>query len=649
MIFLLPIGHEQTKVRRLPWVCFTIFALNLVAFIFVGLEATRIDQELGKKSMAIYEYWKQHPYLDMPPEFLEVGVDADKQKDIALYVEAVQTQLPANVANKRSFEQRKLNELIESFLDTRSDDPLQSWGFVPARFSIISMFKSFFMHGGLAHLIGNFFIFFLLAPFIEDVFGRPMFAAFYLLSGVAGALAQMAVFHNSTIPVIGASGAIAGLMGAFLVRFVRTKIRFFFWIFPIFTGTFRVPAWVMLPLWFGDQLLLANLTDQSSGVAYWSHVGGFVFGVLGALVISYLGIEEKYIHPKIESKISISQHPALDQGLELMRKGDIPGARQAFMRVLADGVKNPDVYMALWQCSRQMRQWETGLTYLFQAIEMRLNDKDAVNALELWREAIADGQSGGPVALRWRLGSSVQDFDPGGAAEVFRHIANDPTAGLLGPKAASRLAALSFDPADREYWQNRATVTAQPAQAPTPRSVSPGVKAVSVPPAAPPVTHPAPPIAPSAAPPIEPAPLAPPQPQSDGPLVEAVELFSVGEEGLVMRDGTNLELLLYSSIKALIVAGITRVERPFLLLDLVIQEKASSPKRVLRCVSSSFNPQNLINRKDLSPIQAFQELVKRIAESARVKVTPDPATTGGRVATFATTEEYEQRLLQKQV
>ena len=117
-----------------------------------------------------------------------------------------------------------------------------------------------FLHGGWLHLFGNLLLLFLTGPFIEDRWGRPAFLAFYLAAGLAAAGLFVARFPELSLPLIGASGAIAGCMGAFLVRFFRTRMQYFYW-FGIFVGTFSAPAWLMLPLWFGNELLMARVSE----------------------------------------------------------------------------------------------------------------------------------------------------------------------------------------------------------------------------------------------------------------------------------------------------------------------------------------------------------------------------------------------------
>jgi rhomboid family protein len=145
----------------------------------------------------------------------------------------------------------------------------------------LNIFTSMFMHGGWMHLIGNMWFLWLFGNNIEDSMTRPRFLIFYLLCGVAAALAQVWTDPNSEIPMVGASGAISGVMGAYLVLYPRVRV---FTILPLgfFITTVALPAWVMLIYWMGLQFLgtLARAGGEGGGVAFWAHIGGFVAGVL---------------------------------------------------------------------------------------------------------------------------------------------------------------------------------------------------------------------------------------------------------------------------------------------------------------------------------------------------------------------------------
>jgi membrane associated rhomboid family serine protease len=146
----------------------------------------------------------------------------------------------------------------------------------------LTVFTSMFLHGGWLHIIGNMLFLWIFGNNIEDSVGHFRFIVFYLLCGVAAAAAQVAISPDSTVPMIGASGAVSGVLGAYLLLFPRARVLVLFPIW-IFWRVFEVPAVLMLIFWFGIQLLsgLAVLgVNVTGGVAFWAHVGGFVAGMV---------------------------------------------------------------------------------------------------------------------------------------------------------------------------------------------------------------------------------------------------------------------------------------------------------------------------------------------------------------------------------
>ena len=159
------------------------------------------------------------------------------------------------------------------------------WSEVPATIVAghhwITLLTMMFMHAGWMHIIGNMVFLWAFGPEIEDAMGPVRFLAFYVLSGLAASLAQIAIAPHSTVPNLGASGAIAGVMGAFLITYPRDQIRtlllFFWWIRIAF-----IPAALLIGFWFlmqlFDQVGAVASNVQGGGVAYAAHVGGFLFG-----------------------------------------------------------------------------------------------------------------------------------------------------------------------------------------------------------------------------------------------------------------------------------------------------------------------------------------------------------------------------------
>jgi membrane associated rhomboid family serine protease len=149
----------------------------------------------------------------------------------------------------------------------------------PQYFNVVT---SMFLHGGWMHLIGNMWFLWLFGNNVEDSMTRPRFIAFYVLCGFGAALAQVMAEPASPIPMVGASGAISGVMGAYLVLYPKARV---YTLVPLgfLLTTIALPAWVMLVYWMVIQIfggLAQSVAEEGGGVAFWAHVGGFVAGVL---------------------------------------------------------------------------------------------------------------------------------------------------------------------------------------------------------------------------------------------------------------------------------------------------------------------------------------------------------------------------------
>jgi membrane associated rhomboid family serine protease len=159
------------------------------------------------------------------------------------------------------------------------------FGLVPAAFSFVTLFTSMFVHGGFLHVAGNMLYLWIFGDNVEDRMGHGRFLVFYLLCGVAAALAQTITNPDSIVPMVGASGAIAGVMGAYFVLYPRSRILTLLPIF-LFWQLIEVPAIFFLGFWFLMQFLsgvgsivAATAHEPAGGVAFWAHVAGFVAGI----------------------------------------------------------------------------------------------------------------------------------------------------------------------------------------------------------------------------------------------------------------------------------------------------------------------------------------------------------------------------------
>ena len=147
--------------------------------------------------------------------------------------------------------------------------------------SWITLITSMFLHGGLLHLAGNMLYLWIFGNNIEDYLGHFRFIVFYVFSGIVAALVHTAMFHDSLVPMVGASGAISGVLGAYAVTFPRARVVTLVWLIIIFKFI-RIPAIIVLGLWFFLQIHggFGSLAGEEEGIAWFAHIGGFVVGII---------------------------------------------------------------------------------------------------------------------------------------------------------------------------------------------------------------------------------------------------------------------------------------------------------------------------------------------------------------------------------
>lgn len=187
-----------------------------------------------------------------------------------------------------------LNALVfvyELSIGRNLDAFLVNWGTIPREIvhgqDLYTLFSSMFLHGGFGHILGNMLFLKVFGDNVEDRFGSGSFLVFYLVTGLAAGLAHVFINPTSTIPSIGASGAISGVLGAYILLFRSNRVRVL-----LFYSVVEVPAWMMIGFWAAQQFIatLGDIarTEETGGVAYAAHAGGFVAGLILTPVLAAL-------------------------------------------------------------------------------------------------------------------------------------------------------------------------------------------------------------------------------------------------------------------------------------------------------------------------------------------------------------------------
>jgi membrane associated rhomboid family serine protease len=335
-------------------------------------------------------------------------------------------------------------------LNANPDPFLQRFGFIPAEPNLFSVFTSMFLHAGLFHILGNMWFLYLVGCNMEDVWGRLPFLGFYLVAGVAAALTHMAMNSASVIPCVGASGAISGVMGAFMIRHLRTKVtvRWAILFIPFFrTGTFRAEAYIVFGWWFADQLLVA-LMGAYANVAVWAHIGGFLFGLAAALVNKQMHIEETYLAPRLEQATELAdQDPRVLEAMEAHSSGDSQRSLELLCKVIETTPGNVDARLEAARRQLDLGRTDDAVENLDHAIRELIRIGDEKTALAIFYELCNSKleRKLGPNAL-FRLANLLAEGEQfAEAARLFGLIPANHASDPLAPIALYRCASILKD------------------------------------------------------------------------------------------------------------------------------------------------------------------------------------------------------------
>lgn len=371
-MILIPIRHENMRGRRWPIITFALLGLNILAFLGTHWTIEAQAPERAEIRTHLLFLAAMHPELNMGDREHKL-IDPLAKKYAALWQQLGSSQRPPadewdqNIrqVTDRDELQSEMDKLSSEFEDNLKSSVVDRYGFVPANPTAVSYLTANFLHGGWLHLIGNMWFLWLAGFILEDNWGRAIYSVFYVLAGAIALQFHGWIYPDSFIPLVGASGAVAALMGAFLVRFPKLKIEMFWYAF-FFRGRFKAPALVLLPLWGLMEFFYGSLFGQASGVAHWAHVGGFAFGMIAALLLSRTGLEQK-ASAAIEEKVSWTADAAVVQATEAMEQGKPDDAIKLLEKHVTIKPDAADAYAIL-----QQAYWRKGDTAGHQNATVRL-------------------------------------------------------------------------------------------------------------------------------------------------------------------------------------------------------------------------------------------------------------------------------------
>ena len=447
---LIPLRHENMQGRRWPVITVGIIALNVLIFLGTHWTMDREAPELGETRLHLILLAAAHPDLKVE------GKAAD-------FISTIQTMNPkvwAEATNPRrdvqdewdarirmdadehpEVMQDEMDSLARKYEELSQASLIDKYAFIPAHQTMLSLITANFLHGGWLHLIGNMWFLWLAGAVLEDTWGRAIYPAFYMVAGILALQVHAIANHGSLTPTIGASGAIAGLMGAFLVRFPTTKIEMG-WLLMFRFYRFKMAAYWLLPLWLLMEILYGTAFGNASGVAHWAHIGGFVFGAIIAVGVQKSGLEQM-AEQGIQDKISWVSHPLLAKASEEVEAGQLDAAAANLKKLLAEKPDSIDAYRMLQNIYGNKNDQPAQRDALEKILALELKANDAEAALLTFQDFKSAGGENLSASLWLDLCRQLETQpDVERAAAEYNSLALAYPAekqGLLAQMAAGRL------------------------------------------------------------------------------------------------------------------------------------------------------------------------------------------------------------------
>ena len=368
MFFLIPIGHEATWVRRWPIVTFVLMGLMILVYMIASITGWDHPSVSKKELEKFFETLSAYPCVKLSAADWEQlqrkhpgagGFFEKMKRELSSDSELRWATCEALRHGKPAPEGRKvLLQALDEMAGKLSRNIFNQWGFIPSHPTLWTLFSHMFVHAGIFHLLGNLLFFWVSSYALEDVWGRIPFTLLFLTSGLAAVLFYSATTQRPDIPLVGASGAIAGLMGAFFVRMghVRIKMLFVYWVFfRVGAVDFWLKARIFLGLWFLKELFNFIYMSKLSAVAFAAHLGGFAWGALAAWVIRKSQLEARVLAPRIEKKVIVAEaDPLLVEAGNALTDGDVVEARRYIQRYLQQHPDDIDGWLLAFDIARRI-------------------------------------------------------------------------------------------------------------------------------------------------------------------------------------------------------------------------------------------------------------------------------------------------------
>ena len=634
-----PTGPEHGSLRRMPWVSISIMGLISLIYLYHNLA----PGDLGPVIKAM-NYRAARPYLTAPP-ILDQLIEGN-----ASFILTTRRGKPKDPVRVR-LEQEEMDLLAARGLAALEALPIRRWSYAPGDFEIVGLFSHIFYHQAMFHVALNFLFFALCGPFMEDRWGRVFFPCFFVAGGVASALAMTLQFPGATVLLYGASGAVAAVMGAYLVRYRHVKMRLMTSPSPWFPKALEIsPMWIA-PTWFIGEVLYMYLMRDVFGSGYivvWSHVWGFVFGAIVALAIQRFDLESKLyadeydqLPEELRLEWDIEKHlkfNELDEALKLLAEASAKfPEHESFLEQYWDqafrmgrGAAAHAIVKKLIQRDLDRRGYDRAYFHWQGLIESAPGDNISLPLIN--RLAIGLLDETNRDSAKQVIGYTVDHLASGLAEETLLQFVE--TASFVDPGLALRALAVIIQKQPTDEFRQRLTHIEAELRLRFPNAEQePQERSIEISRTLDPVEI------------LEENPFAPTRIQNLKTHSGVPEALT--DKGLRFRLKNGVRLLPFEKIKALSLGAIREIgAKPYLLIDILTDDPAEDLDQhgLLRLSSKDFDPRTLVPGSEKSS-EALRDLIAKILAQSAAAALPDKATLIGEgFPKYKSVAEYEKKV-----
>jgi membrane associated rhomboid family serine protease len=681
-----PADREKTDpVRHIAWVSYGLALACVAGFFFAKSATLEADAAMADHLTSGEQYFRAHPYLE-PPPLLERRIPRAQIEGLQQrFQEALQRRsAPPIPARIQLHEQAELEQIVARAAAQADRLPNRRWGVRPGERQGATFFAHLFFHAGSLHLLGNLLLLVLLGYFLEGVWGAAIFGC--VASATAAGAAGAFVLQNpgSDEALIGISGLVAGLLGAFLVRFGGTREPVPYGVALILGGLV-----LLLPLWLGLEWSIARGVGAppagAGNASVWALAGGFVTGALVSFAIRVLGVEGRLERAEVDQETRRgAATPRLERALQERSAGSLDEAFNLLSGILRREPEHLDAALAFWDVANDLGRPGAAVNAILRVVRDEIQRGDQANAVKHWLELAECGFDGdAEPALLIRMATMLRDAgerqaavralrnallraEGASATAVASRVARQ--ASELDPRTARdaawrALGSLDLDlqerqsledllaeiephlaPADDELsretsFEGQAAFSAADLTPPEPELVEPEPSAADTPAGA---------IEASGAPDARPDPI---ELEEGVRRLEAVVAAPTGfdSEGLLIEiDGAAQKRVRFDRIEALSVAAVDGLgTKTVIVLDLVLNwiSLTAEPLKVVRLRSNRFDPRR-VAMGCAEPLDALRAIIQRILDESDAIPLPDlQSACGMPFAAFPSLGAYQRDVL----